>query len=89
MLAMDPVNIIRTFSVLGDAGYSPMVPITGEEFADRDSRERWRREKGMGVLPMTSNRHPDAPLDLFVTEPFSFPDERAAAVWQELAPGLS
>ena len=85
---MDPMNIIRTFSVLGDVGYSAMVPVTAEEFADRDSRERWLRENGMVVLPMTSTRYPEAPLDLFVTEPFSFPDEHAAAVWQELAPGL-
>jgi len=88
VLAMDPVNIIRTFAVLGEAGYAPVVPVTPEEFANRDSRERWRREKGMVVLPMTSNRHPDAPLDLFVTEPFVFSDEHASAVWQELAPGL-
>lgn len=88
VLAMDPVNIIRTFAVLGEAGYAPVVPVTPEEFANRDSRERWRREKGMVVLPMTSNRHPDAPLDLFVTEPFVFSDEHTSAVWQELAPGL-
>lgn len=88
VLAMDPENIARTFTVLGEAGYSPVVPVTAEEFADRASRERWRKEKGMVVLPMTSDRHPDVPLDLFVTEPFSFWEEHALALWQELAPGL-
>ncbi len=88
VLAMDPENIARTFSVLGEAGYTPVVPVTVDEFADREARERWREEKGMVVLPMTSDRHPDAPLDLFVTEPFVFSDEHASALWQELAPGL-
>jgi len=88
VLAMDPENIARTFSVLGEAGYTPVVPVTADEFADREARERWREEKGMVVLPMTSDRHPDAPLDLFVTEPFVFSDEHASALWQELAPGL-
>lgn len=88
VLAMDPGNIAKTFSVLGEAGYSPVVPVTADEFADRDSRERWRREKGMVVLPMTSDRHPSTPLDLFVTEPFEFSEEHAAAFWQELSPGL-
>jgi predicted nucleotidyltransferase len=89
VLAMDPVNIIRTFGVLAQAGYTPVVPVTPEEFADRDSREHWRREKGMVVLPMTSDHHPDAPLDLFVTEPFVFSEEHDSALWLELAPGLS
>jgi predicted nucleotidyltransferase len=88
VLSMDPENIALAFSVLGEAGYTPVVPVTAEEFADRESRECWRREKGMVVLPMTSDRHPDAPLDLFVTEPFSFSEEHASALWQELAPGL-
>jgi hypothetical protein len=89
VLAMDPVNIIRTFAVLGEAGYAPVVPVTPEVFADRDSRERWRREKGMVVLPMTSDLLPEAPLDLFVTEPFVFSEEYDSALWLELAPGLS
>jgi len=43
----------------------------------------------MVVLPMTSDHHPDAPLDLFVTEPFVFSEEHDSALWLELAPGLS
>ncbi len=39
VLAMDPVSIIRTFAVLAEAGYAPVVPVTPEEFANRDSRE--------------------------------------------------
>ena len=89
VVAMDPMNIAITFSVLREAGYSPVIPITAEEFADRESRERWRREKGMVVLPMTSDCHPESPVDLFVTEPFEFSYEHASALWQELAPGLT
>lgn len=88
VLALDPMNIAKAFSVLGTAGYTPVVHVTAEEFADRESRERWRKEKGMVVLPMTSDRHPDVPLDLFVTEPFEFSDEHDSAIWQELAPDL-
>lgn len=88
VLALDPENITRAFSVLTEAGYAPIVPVTPDQFADKESRERWRNEKGMVVLPMTADRHPDTPIDLFITEPFNFTEELATALWQELVPGV-
>jgi predicted nucleotidyltransferase len=88
VLALDPENITKAFSVLTEAGYVPIVPVTADQFSNRESRERWRNEKGMVVLPMTADRHPDTPIDLFITEPFDFTKELTAALWQELVSGV-
>jgi hypothetical protein len=88
VLSLDPENIARAFSVLKEVGYEPILPITAEQFMDRETRERWHREKGMIVLQLGGELHRDTPLDLFVREPFDFAKEYAAAVWQEVAPGM-
>jgi hypothetical protein len=57
-------------------------------FADRELRETWRREKGMLVLKLWSDKHRRTPLDVFVYEPFDFPAQYAAAKWHEVAAGV-
>ena len=41
VLALDPENITKAFSVLTEAGYVPIVPVTADQFSNRESRERW------------------------------------------------
>jgi predicted nucleotidyltransferase len=88
VLSLDRENIARAFTVLRESGYEPILPVTAEQFMDRETRERWHREKGMIVLQLGGDLHRDTPLDLFVQEPFDFAEEYAAAVWQEVAPGV-
>ena len=62
--------------------------MTAEQFADEQVRQAWVDQKGMTVLNMHSDAHRETNIDVFVTEPFDFDREYAAAYIQELVPGL-
>lgn len=81
-------NIQAAFAALSPLGYRPTVPVSGEDFADPTQRESWIEHKGMRVLNLYSDAHPETPLDLFVSEPFDFDLEYEQALRAELAPGL-
>lgn len=88
VLHLDPSNVTRAWSALEGLGYYPTVPVTAAAFADRETRERWIREKGMQVLGLWSEDHRETPIDLFVTEPFDFETEYEAAYWGEVSPDV-
>jgi hypothetical protein len=88
VIALDPANVHAAFEALADIGYRPSVPICAKQFADAGQRERWQREKGMQVLHLFSDQHPETSVDLFVYEPFDFATEYEAALVAELHPGL-
>ncbi len=75
-----PDNIKRAFAALKTLGYKPLAPVTAEQFADRDTREGWIRDKGMQVLQLWSDSHRETSIDVFVHEPFSFDEEYANAL---------
>ena len=74
--------------VLLGIGYRMSIPAGPAEFADAAARARWRAEKGMIVLKLWSDEHPRTPVDLFIQEPFSFPEEPARSLRLEISPGL-
>jgi len=84
VLHLVPDNIQRAFSALGSLGYRPSVPITAEQFADAELRQGWIREKNMTVLQLWSDNHFETPIDLFVSEPFSFSEEYDRALIKPL-----
>jgi len=84
VVQLRPDNIKRAFGALAALGYRPLVPITGEQFADASNRERWIREKGMMVLQLWSDHHRETPIDVFVTEPFDFDTEYEGALRKSL-----
>lgn len=88
VVQLDRDNVLRAFEALQGLGYRPRVPVTAQQFADAAQRNEWIVTKGMKVLNLFSNEHPEAPMDLFVTEPFEFDHEYDAAMRGEIAPGL-
>ncbi len=88
VIQLERETILRAFQALAAVGYRPAVPITAEQFADRNMRETWKREKGMKVLKFWSDQHRETPLDVFIDEPFDFSAEYAAAAVRESLPGL-
>lgn len=86
VLQLAPDNIDRAFAALGRLGYRPLVPITAAQFADAPTREGWIRDKGMVVLQFWSDLHRETPVDVFVTEPFSFEEEYRQALVKPLGP---
>jgi hypothetical protein len=86
VIGLTPAAVLRAFSALEQIGYRPRVPVTAQEFSQPEERARLIEEKGMKVLNFWSERHPETPLDIFVTEPFDFAKEYARAHVRELAP---
>lgn len=84
VIQLIPDNIKRAFGALAALGYTPVVPVTAEQFADRATREGWIRDKGMQVLQLWSERHRETPIDIFVQEPFPFDEEYARALIKPL-----
>lgn len=86
VLQLDPQNILTAFAALGKIGYQPLVPVSAAEFADATTRAAWIRDKGMTVLNFWCDRHRETPVDVFVTEPFSFDEEFGRALVKPLGP---
>jgi hypothetical protein len=79
VIGLAPENIVRGLHALHAAGYQASIPVTPEQFADRELRELWRRDKDMLVLKLWSDLHRRTPVDVFVYEPFDFDTEYARA----------
>jgi hypothetical protein len=88
VVRLEPDTIQAAFMALASQGYRPIVPVTASQFADPQQRARWISEKGMKVLSFFSDQHRNTPVDVFVSEPFDFAVEYAAARLHQLAPGV-
>lgn len=88
VIQLDRANILAAFEALSELGYRPIVPVTSEQFAKPEQRRQWIEQKGMQVLNLSSNAHPDTTVDVFVTEPFDFDREYAVALRAEIAPEI-
>jgi hypothetical protein len=88
ILALDLANIRAAFDALTTLGYRPSVPIEVDQFADPAQRQRWATEKGMQVLSLFSDRHPETLVDPFVQEPVDFEVEYTRAMAGEVLPGV-
>jgi hypothetical protein len=84
VIQLIPDNVMRAFAALGALGYTPLAPVTAEQFADRATREGWIRDKNMQVLQLWSDRHRETSIDIFVQEPFPFEEEYAHALVKPL-----
>lgn len=84
VIRLIPDNIKRAFTALDALGYKPLLPVTADQFADPSIRQAWIRDKGMQVLQLWSDAHPETPIDLFVHEPFGFDEEYSSALVKPL-----
>lgn len=89
VVQLERENVLRAFQALSRIGYKPRVPVTAAEFADRETRGGWIRDKGMVVLNLWSESCPDTPVDLFVSEPFDFDRAYEQAPIETLEDGTS
>lgn len=88
VIRLDRDEVIRTFRAFAEHGFKPIVPVTAEQFADRETREGFIRDKGMVVLQFFSDTHPETRVNVFVREPFDFGTEHREAFVGEIRPGL-
>jgi len=89
VIQLDPDNVRRAFDALREIGYIPRVPVTAEGFGDAATREGWIRDKHMVVLNFHSDRFRETQVDVFVSEPFPFPETMKNAVVDQLEDGTS
>jgi hypothetical protein len=75
VIGLEPGNITLALHALHSIGYQTAIPIAPEDFANREIRETWRKEKQMLVLRLWSETHRRTPIDVFVYEPFDFARE--------------
>jgi hypothetical protein len=66
-------------------GYRPLVQVKSSDFADAGLRENWIKEKNMVVFQMLNPSRQSTRLGIFVAEPFGFPEQYAAARWEDVA----
>jgi len=88
VIQLEPHNIVTAFEALGALGYQPRQPVTAVQFADASLRRDWIENKNMQVLNFYSDRHRATSIDVFVVEPFDFPEEYARATTVEMPPGV-
>lgn len=88
VVQLNHANANKALSALGALGYLPLAPVALEDFANDTIRNTWITQKGLSVFGLVSNQHPQAPVDIFVTEPFLFDQEYDSALVDELSPGL-
>ena len=75
VLQLDTANVLRGLNALFGIGYQMAIPAKPEDFADPETREDWRRNKGMVTLKLWNDQHQRTPIDIFVYEPFDFAKE--------------
>lgn len=89
VLSLKEANVLKALEALATIGYKPSIPVQAGQFADKETRHRWIKEKSMIVLNLFSDEHPETSVDIFAEEPFDFALEYADSLQAELAPGLT
>lgn len=80
VVALDDANAARAIQALVALGFAPRAPVPASQFADAAARASWIADKGLTVFSLWSERAAGLEVDLFVEEPFDFPEAYARAV---------
>ena len=86
VVPLDSRTVPQLFEALASIGYAPRIPVSAEQVADTDTRDRWISDRNMTVLAFHSEEHAETPIDVFVREPFDFASEHLQAMSAELSP---
>lgn len=77
MVSFDNDNMKAFIKTLKNLGYEPKVPVSLDDFALADNREKWKKEKGMRVFSLYNSNCPQDMIDVFVNEPIPFEEAYA------------
>ena len=72
VLDLDDDNVRAALDVLKGQGLVPRLPVPPEQFADAETRARWRRDRGLVVFALHDPSNPLREVDLFAEEPIPF-----------------
>ena len=74
LLAMDEENLLKTILVFKKLGYRPKVPVRLEDFANKQIREKWIKEKNMIVFSYIDFKNPYILIDIVISSFLKFED---------------
>jgi hypothetical protein len=69
---LDEENLSRLVDVMERLGYKPKVPVSPKDLANPETRESWKRERGMKVFTFFHPKKPFAEVDILIDEQISF-----------------
>ena len=72
IIFLEEENCDKLFRALKSVGYIPKVPVTVEQFKDKEQRKKWQKEKGMIVFSFVQKDPPFNLIDIFVEYPLRF-----------------
>ncbi len=72
IIHLEEKNIGRFFDTLAGLGYRPRLPLTKEQFENRNNRNEWLKNKNMMVFSFFHLKESFKTVDLFVKEPIRF-----------------
>src|SRR3989338_2028313 len=72
IIELSQENLSKFFDTLYNLGYRPKVPVTKEQFMNKNKREEWIKNKGMVVFSFFHLKDHLKLIDVFVTEPIKF-----------------
>jgi predicted nucleotidyltransferase len=79
MIALNPRNILKLLSRLGEWGYKPRVPVDSRELADEKKREIWIRERPMKDFSFYHEKEAIGEIDVLIDLPMPYEDLRDRA----------
>jgi len=62
-------NILKFDATMLKLGYRPRLPVTGQEFAIKENRDKWIQEKNLVVFSYIHPENPFELIDIFAEEP--------------------
>ncbi|MBI3195847.1 MAG: hypothetical protein HYZ34_15470 [Ignavibacteriae bacterium] len=72
MIDFDEQNVRSALQVLKSLDFVPRLPVRAEDFANAETRNRWRKEKNMIVFSFFRQENQFETIDLFVEHPMNF-----------------
>jgi hypothetical protein len=81
VVQLERENVLRAMNAFTAIGYRPLIPVDATQFADETLRQQWMNEKGMIIFQLLNPNRESTRIDIFVSEPFLFPEEFKIAKW--------
>lgn len=69
---LEEKNLEKLFDALKKIKYMPKVPVTKEQFKDKNQRKNWEKEKGMIVFSFVKRGPPFSLIDMLIKHPIRF-----------------
>lgn len=88
LVNLEKQEILKLIPVLKNLGFSPIVPVSLDDYGDKVKRQIWSEERSMTVFSVVSDQLQGLTLDLFVKNPFDFQSLKEDLIYEEILDGV-